>query len=372
VVFYFYGHVSNEIEPIKREAAFMELLERTIAQIGDLNQGVMAEIADHQNQLTKPPGSLGILEELAIRLGGITGEKFPEITRRVVAVMAGDHGVTIEKISAYPPEVTPQMVMNFVQGGAAINVLARQNGAQVVVVDVGVAAPVHHQKVLSRKVRPGTANLAAGPAMNRDEAVQSLEVGISVADDLINQGYQILATGEMGIGNTTASSAIMAAFLKIPAREVTGRGTGIDPEAVLHKEQVIDRALALNNPDPEDPLDVLAKVGGLEIGALAGLILGAAARRKPVVIDGFISTTAALLALKLAPRSFPYMIASHCSAEMAHRKLLKYLELKPVLELEMRLGEGTGAALAFNLIEAALRINREMATFAQAGVSQAE
>ncbi|HEX3043824.1 MAG TPA: nicotinate-nucleotide--dimethylbenzimidazole phosphoribosyltransferase [Bacillota bacterium] len=348
----------------------MPLLEQTIAQIGELNQAIMAEISEHQNQLTKPPGSLGVLEELAIRIGGITGEKFPKITQKAVVVMAGDHGVTAEKVSAYPPEVTPQMVMNFVQGGAAINVLARQAGAKVVVVDVGVAAPVEHEKILSRKIRPGTANLAAGPAMNREEAVKALEIGISVAEDLIAEGFQTLATGEMGIGNTTASSAIMAAFLNIPAREVTGRGTGINEAAVLHKEQVIDRALALNQPDPGDPLDVLTKVGGLEIGALAGLILGAAAHRKPIVIDGFISTTAALIAVKLASKSLPYIIASHCSAEMAHRKLLQYLELKPVLELEMRLGEGTGAALAFNIIEAALRVNREMATFTSAGVSQ--
>lgn len=350
----------------------MQLVGQTIAQIGDLNEAVMAEIAEHQRQLTKPPGSLGVLEELAIRLGGITGEKFPNINPKAIVVMAGDHGVTTEKISAYPAEVTPQMALNFARGGAAINVLARQAGARVMVVDVGIAAPVEHEAILSRKVRPGTANMAAGPAMSREEAVQTLEVGIMVAEDLSKEGYQILATGEMGIGNTTASSAIMAAFLGIPAREVTGRGTGIDPAAVLHKAQVIDRALVLNQPDPADPLDVLAKVGGLEIGALAGLILGAAARRKPIVIDGFISTTAALIAVKLAPKSLPFIIASHCSAEKAHRKLLNYLQLKPVLELEMRLGEGTGAVLAFHLIEAAVRINREMATFASAGVSRAE
>jgi nicotinate-nucleotide--dimethylbenzimidazole phosphoribosyltransferase len=350
----------------------MELLERTISQIGDLDQAIMAEIAEHQRQLTKPPGSLGVLEELAIRIGGITGEKYPDINPKAIVVMAGDHGVTAEKISAYPPEVTSQMVLNFARGGAAINVLARQAGAQVMVVDVGIAARVDHEKILSRKVRPGTANLAAGPAMSREEAVQTLEIGITVAVDLIKEGYQTLATGEMGIGNTTPSSAIMAAFLGIPAREVTGRGTGIAPAAVLHKEQVIDRALALNRPDPSNPINVLTKVGGLEIGALAGLILGAAACRKPIVIDGFISTTAALLAVKLAPKSLPFIIASHCSAEMAHRKLLKYLKLKPILELEMRLGEGTGAALAFHLIEAAIRINREMATFASAGVSRAE
>lgn len=350
----------------------MNLLEKTIANIKEVNEQVRQEIRNHQNQLTKPPGSLGILEELSVQIGGITGQKFPEITKKAVAVMAGDHGVCAEKVSAYPQEVTPQMVLNFVQGGAAINVLARHIGARVIVVDVGVATPIVHEQVLSRKVKLGTANMVKGPAMSREEAVQALEVGITLATDLIAEGYQLLATGDMGIGNTTASSAIMATFLNLPASDVTGRGTGLDQQAVLHKAQVIERAIAINKPNPQDPIDVLAKVGGLEIGALAGLILGAAANRVPVVIDGFISTSAALVAGKIAPKSLPYMIASHCSAEMAHRKLLEYLKLKPILELEMRLGEGTGAVLAFNLIEASLKILKEMATFEAAGVSQSE
>jgi len=348
----------------------MNLLEKTVTNIKEVNEQVRQEIRNYQNQLTKPPGSLGILEELSVQIGGITGQSFPEITKKVVAVMAGDHGVCDENISAFPKEVTPQMVLNFAHGGAAINVLARHVGARVIVVDVGVATPIEHEQVLFRKVKAGTANMAKGPAMSREEAVQAVEVGISIAEDLIAEGYQLLATGDMGIGNTTASSAIMAAFLNITAREVTGRGTGLDPEAVLHKAQVIDRAIAINKPNPQDPIDVLAKVGGLEIGALAGLILGAAANRVPVVIDGFISTSAALVAGKITPKSLQYMIASHCSAEMAHRKLLEYLKLKPILELEMRLGEGTGAVLAFNVIEASLKILKEMATFESAGVSQ--
>lgn len=348
----------------------MSLFKETVAKIGDLDEKMMAEIRVHQNNLTKPPGSLGVLEEISVQLAGITGQKFPVTTKKVVVVMAGDHGVVEEGVSAYPKEVTPQMVLNFAHGGAAINVLSRHAGAAVVVVDVGVAVPVENSQVLSRKVKPGTANMAHGPAMTRDEAIQALEVGIKTAIDLVSEGYNLLATGEMGIGNTTASSAIIAAFLGISAREVTGRGTGLDQEAVSKKERVIDQALAVNKPDPREPLDVLAKVGGLEIAALAGLILGAAARRTPVVIDGFISTAAALVAAKIAPKSLNYMIASHCSAEMAHRKLLTYLNLKPVLELEMRLGEGTGAVLAFHLIEASLKIVKEMATFESAGVSK--
>jgi nicotinate-nucleotide--dimethylbenzimidazole phosphoribosyltransferase len=350
----------------------MGLLEKTAGNISDVNEPMMREIRMHQNRLTKPPGSLGVLEDLSVWLGGITGQKFPEVTKKAVVVMAGDHGVCDEHVSAFPKEVTPQMVLNFARGGAAINVLARHIGAQVVVVDVGVATPIEHERILSRKVKPGTANMAKGPAMSREEAVQALEVGISTAAELTDEGYQLLATGDMGIGNTTASSAIMAAFLNISAHEVTGRGTGLDPQAVFHKAQVIDQAIAINKPDPQDPIDVLAKIGGLEIGAIAGLILGAAARRIPVVIDGFISTSAALIASKIAPKSLQYMIASHCSAEMAHRKLLEYLQLKPILELEMRLGEGTGAVLAFNVIEASVKIIKEMATFESAGVSQSE
>lgn len=348
----------------------MGLLEKTIGNISGLNEQIMKEIRTHQNNLTKPPGSLGVLERLSVQIGGITGQKFPDITQKAVVVMAGDHGVTAEHISAFPQEVTAQMVLNFVHGGAAINVLARHAGARVVVVDVGVATPIaSNEKILSRKVKPGTANMAEGPAMSRVEAIQTLEVGISVAGDLSAEGYQLLATGEMGIGNTTASSAIMAAFLAVSASEVTGCGTGIESQAVSHKTRIIEQAIAINKPDPGDPVDVLAKVGGLEIGALAGLILGAAAHRIPVVIDGFISTAAALIAAKISPNSLHYMIASHCSAEMAHRKLLEYLKLKPVLELEMRLGEGTGAVLAFHIIEASLKIIKEMATFESAGVS---
>lgn len=350
----------------------MPLLEATIANINELDLKTINEVKDYQNKLTKPQGSLGVLEEISVQLGGITGQKCPDLGKKAVVVMAADHGVVAEGISAFPSEVTPQMVNNFIQGGAAINVLSRHIGAEVFVADLGVAAEIEHQRILSYKIRPGTGNMAKGPAMTRTEAIQALEVGIKVANELAEKGYQMLATGEMGIGNTTASSALVAAFLGAPAVEVTGKGTGIKEETVKHKAKVIDQAIELNKPNPKDPIDVLAKVGGLEIAGLAGLILGAAAKRIPVVIDGFISSAAALTAWKIAPRSLDYMIASHCSAEIAHRKLLRYMGLKPVLELEMRLGEGTGAVLAFPLIEAAVKIVKEMATFESAGVANSK
>ncbi len=350
----------------------MDLLQNTISRISPLNQEAISAVRSREDTLTKPPGSLGVLENIAAQLGGITGKLFPEIGKKAVVVMAADHGVVAEGVSAFPQEVTVQMVANFCNGGAAINVLARHAGAEVVVVDVGVAAPLDFPQVMAKKVRLGTANMAQGPAMTREEAIQALEVGIAVAEELIADGYQLLATGEMGIGNTTASSAIIAAFTRQAAIAVTGRGTGLAETAVLHKAAVIDRALAVNRPDPDDPLDVLAKVGGLEIAGLAGLILGAAAGRTPVVIDGFISSATALVAARLAPQALDYMIASHCSAEQAHRRLLESLGLKPVLELEMRLGEGTGAVLAFGVIEAALKTLKEMATFDSAGVAKGE
>ncbi|TCL74086.1 nicotinate-nucleotide-dimethylbenzimidazole phosphoribosyltransferase [Hydrogenispora ethanolica] len=351
----------------------MNGLQNTLKRIQGLDQQAIQAIRVYEDTLTKPPGSLGVLESIAAQLGGITGQAFPEVAApKAVVVMAADHGVVAEGVSAFPQEVTVQMVANFCNGGAAINVLARHAGADVVVVDVGVAAPIDHPQVISKKVRLGSANMAQGPALTREEAVQALEVGIAVAGELIDRGYRLLATGEMGIGNTTASSAIVAAFTGQAAAAVTGRGTGLDAAAVGRKAAVIDRALAVNRPDPADPLDVLAKVGGLDIAGLAGLILGAAARRVPVVIDGFISSAAALVAARLAPLASGYMIASHCSAEAAHRRLLELLGLKPLLELEMRLGEGTGAVLAFGIIDAALKTLREMATFESAGVAKGE
>ncbi|HEX7713875.1 MAG TPA: nicotinate-nucleotide--dimethylbenzimidazole phosphoribosyltransferase [Bacillota bacterium] len=347
----------------------MSMLEDTLYQIEPLNREVMAEVRKHLDQLTKPTGSLGVLEDIVAQLGGITGQAFPDVSKKAVVVMAADHGVAIEGVSAYPQEVTAQMVQNFIRGGAAINVLARHTGATVVVVDVGVVGPVGSPQVRDCKIRPGTANIARGPAMSREEALRALEVGIELASELSDQGYQLLATGEMGIGNTTPSSALTAVFLGISPAEVTGRGTGLSNAGLASKTAVIRRTLEVNRPDPGDPLGTLASVGGLEIAALAGLILGAAAHRIPVVIDGFITTAAALVAARLKLQALDYVLASHCSAENAHRRLLDHLKLRPMIDLDMRLGEGTGAVLAFPLIEAATRLLREMATFETAGIS---
>ena len=347
----------------------MGLLEATISGIGELDSGAMAEAQSRQDQLTKPQGSLGMLEELSIRLAGIFGETIPPLGKKVVIVMAGDHGVVEEGVSRFPREVTPQMVLNFLRGGAAINVLARHAGAEVRVVDVGVATEVSGPGLIVRKVRNGTANMTRGPAMSREEAVRAIEVGIEVALEEIDKGALYLATGDMGIGNTTPSSAITSVLVGEDLELVTGRGTGLDEEARLAKVEVIRKAIALNEPDPGDPLDVLSKVGGLEIAGIAGVILGAASRRRPVVIDGFISAAGALVAAALAPSSQAFMVASHLSMEPGHRVILDKLGLRPVIHADMRLGEGTGAALTFFLLEAAVKILAEMATFDEAGVS---
>ncbi|BCV23886.1 nicotinate-nucleotide--dimethylbenzimidazole phosphoribosyltransferase [Gelria sp. Kuro-4] len=349
----------------------MKTLAETREAIGLLDQEAMAAAQRRLDSLTKPRGSLGVLEELAVRLAGITGQALPEVKNKVVIVMAGDHGVTEEGVSAYPSEVTAQMVQNFVNGGAAVNVLARQAGARVVVADMGVCAELNFPTVLPWKVRRGTANMARGPAMSREEAVTALERGSTLAEQEIDQGADLIATGDMGIGNTTAGSAILAAFSGLPVAKLTGRGTGVDDRRLRLKVETVERALAVNRPDPRDALDVLTKVGGLEIAGLAGVILGCAARRVPVIIDGFISGAAALVAGKLEPRAREFMIASHLSEEPGHRYMLALLDLKPLLQMRMRLGEGTGAVLAMHLLEAACRIMREMATFDSAGVAGA-
>jgi len=347
------------------------LLYNTIDMIKPLDKGAMAEARAHQDLLTKPQGSLGRLEELAIKLAGIQGKPIPKIKHKAVITMAGDHGVVAEGVGNWPQEVTAQMVYNFLAGGAGINVLAAQAGARVVVVDMGVVAELEaHPRLISKKIAPGTQNMCLGPAMTLEQAVKSIESGIEVVAAELAKGLDIVGTGDMGIGNTTASSAICAAMTGKPVAEVTGRGTGIDNEQLEHKIEVIKRALAVNQPDPQKPLEVLAKVGGFEIGGLVGVMLAAAAYRIPVVIDGFISGAAALVAKALAPRLGDFLIAAHVSAEAGHRPLLKYLGLKPLLDLNMRLGEGTGAALGIFLAEAAARILAEMSTFAQAGVSE--
>ncbi|MHB8619708.1 MAG: nicotinate-nucleotide--dimethylbenzimidazole phosphoribosyltransferase [Chloroflexota bacterium] len=334
----------------------MNKLQSTIDAIRPLDETAMEAARSRQDTLTKPQGSLGRLEEISIRLAGITGQAVPKIGRKAVIVMAADHGVVQEGVSAYPAEVTPQMVANFAAGGAAINVLARQVGADVRVVDMGVGHP--------------TASMLRGPAMSREKAIECIERGIEVAEDEIAAGATLLATGDMGIGNTTASSAVVAALTGHPPRQVTGRGTGLSDEQFERKVTVIEQSLRQNTPDAADPLDVLAKVGGFEIAGIAGIVLGAAAHRVPVLVDGFISGAGQLAAARLCPACLNYTFAAHRSVEIGHAIVLNQLGQVPLLSLDMRLGEGTGAALAMPIVEAAARILAEMATFAGAGVSE--
>ncbi len=345
-------------------------LEGAIRAVGALDEEAMARAQGRQDQLTKPRGSLGRLEELSIRLAGIRGQERPRLSQKAIITMAGDHGVVVEGVSAYPQEVTPQMVYNFLRGGAGINVLARHIGARVVVVDMGVAAPLEsHPQLVFKKVALGTKDMSQGPAMSRKQALQAVEAGMEVLEEELGKGLDIVGTGDMGIGNTTASSAIAAVFTGEPVERLTGRGTGLDEAGLARKVAVINKALSVNQPVPGDPLDVLSKVGGFELGGLAGVMLGAAAHRIPVVIDGFISGAAALIACGLCPGLRDFLIASHVSAEPGHRGILRHLGLRPLLDLGMRLGEGTGACLGIFLCEAACRLLDEMATFGEAGVS---
>lgn len=361
-------HAGNP--PCDEECDMSIRLPEGLLDIPPLDEAAMDAARKRLDSLAKPPGSLGRLEDLAVRLCGISGNPRLMPGRKVVLVMAGDHGVTEEGVSAFPSAVTAQMVQNFVRGGAAINVLARHVGAEVVVVDVGVAVDIPGGGHLDRKIRYGTANMCRGPAMTRDEAVASVLVGAELAQAEIDRGAKILATGDMGIGNTTASTAILCAITGLPAAQVAGRGTGIDDAGLRRKIAAIEKALELNRPARTDALDILSKVGGLEIGAIAGSILGAARRRTPIIVDGFISTAAACLARMIVPRSGDYMIGSHLSAEPGHRTGLQVAGLTPLMSLDMRLGEGTGAVLAMSLCDAALKIAGEIATFEEAQVSR--
>jgi nicotinate-nucleotide--dimethylbenzimidazole phosphoribosyltransferase len=322
--------------------------------------------------LTKPPGSLGRLEELARALCLMSGRCPPPVADAVIFTLAGDHGVVDERVSAYPQVVTAQMVENFLNGGAAVNVLARHVGARVVVADFGVAAPLGMRAgLLPRRIAPGTANLARGPAMSKQQAAQAVEAGMALVEAERSGGADLIGTGEMGIGNTTAASAMVAALTGAPAAEVTGRGTGVDEAAWGRKVATVERALTTNRPDPADGLDVLAKVGGFEIAGLAGVVLAGAAYRIPVFLDGFIVGAAALAAVRIAPEARHYLVAAHRTVEPGHRHVLEALRLAPYLDLGMRLGEGTGAALGIGLARAAAAILSEMATFKSAGVSEA-
>lgn len=339
-------------------------------KISAVNGALSEEAQKRLDNLTKPVGSLGRLEEFARRVVSITGNTMPVLDKKVIFTFAGDHGIADEGVSAYPKEVTPQMVLNFLRGGAGINVLARHAGAEVVVVDIGVAYDFNGTPgLVSRKVVHGTANMHKGPAMTMAQAEQCIQVGIDLARDYAKKGYRMYGTGDMGIGNTTPSSAIASVFTGTPVCDVTGRGTGINDEGFRRKIAIIEECIAKNRPDPKDPVDVLAKVGGAEIGGIAGLILGAAIERIPVVVDGFISTAGAMVAYEIEPKTADYMFAGHSSVEIGQRCMLSKMGLSPILDLNLRLGEGTGAALAMLMIEAGTKVYREMATFGEAGVS---
>jgi nicotinate-nucleotide--dimethylbenzimidazole phosphoribosyltransferase len=349
----------------------MDKIQQMIANIQSLDETAMAEARRRQDRLTKPQGSLGQLESLSVQVAGITGNPRPRIVHKVIFTLAGDHGVTKESVSAYPSEVTSQMIYNFLRGGAGINVLARHVGARVVVADLGVASVLErHPDLKDKKVAMGTQNMAEGPAMSREQAIRSIEVGIELVEDELPNGIDLLGTGDMGIGNTTAASAITAVLTGTDIATITGMGTGIDEEGWRRKVKIIQKALEINQPNQNDAIDVLSKVGGFEIGGVAGVILAGAKYQIPVVIDGFISGAGALIATGLSPLVKPYLIASHQSVEKGHRVLLDHLGLKPLLNLDLRLGEGTGAALGIFLVEASLKILNEMATFADAGVSE--
>lgn len=342
---------------------------KIVHKIPAINEQKGEEVRAYIDTLTKPQGSLGRLEELAIELAQITGKSFPTVTPPGVIVFAADHGIAAEGVSAFPQEVTTQMVLNFLQGGAAINVFARHIGALFSIVDIGVAHDVEGEGLIQRKIRYGTANFLIEDAMSKSEAVQALEVGIEAAEQIIEQGAKCLILGEMGIGNTSSSSAILAVLSGEKIESIVGRGTGIPSEKLLYKQQVIEQALDRRQPDPHDPLDILAKVGGLEIAGMAGAMLATAKHRLPILVDGFICTVAALLAEKICPMVKEYLIAGHQSQEPGHQVALQLLEKKPLLDLQLRLGEGSGAAVAFPIVEAATRMLKEMATFSSAGVS---
>ncbi|MCG8335671.1 MAG: nicotinate-nucleotide--dimethylbenzimidazole phosphoribosyltransferase [Proteobacteria bacterium] len=352
----------------------MEKLQQAIAAIKQPNREITDAALDRLSQQVRPAGSLGILEPIAARLAGIAGSIDVKLKDKIIVTCAGDHGVVEEGVSLFPQEVTPQMVTNFVDGRTSINVLAGHAGARVMVADLGVnfdfepSLPIFH-----KKIRKSTSNFAKEPAMSREEAVQAVEAGIEIVDELVAKGpVDMLGTGDMGIGNTTPSSAIIAAFSGMDAEKLTGRGTGIDDAMLKNKIEVINKAIAFHKPDPRDALDVLAKVGGFEIGGLSGLVIGAAKHGIPVVCDGLISTAGALIGCELAPAAKQYLFASHRSVEAGHVFMHQRLDLQPVLDLQFRLGEGTGAALAMELLDAATRILADIKTFAEANIENVQ
>ncbi len=349
----------------------MNTLQTTLNAIQPVDRTLAPAIQAHLDDLTKPQGSLGRLEEIAMRYALATATLKPLLGKCRIYCFAGDHGVASEGVSAFPKEVTPQMVYNMLAGGAAINVFARHAGAELKVVDMGVDADfANDPHLLHHKVARGTANIATGPAMTKAQTIQALEIGIALATQSAREGISLLGTGEMGIANTTPATALCAVYLGIPPALITGRGTGIDDARLRHKISVIEKAIAINQTSLADPLTTLAALGGFEIAGIAGLILGGAAQRVPVVVDGFISTAGALAALKLHPAVADYIFFSHQSEEAGHRVIMNAIGSKPILDLHMRLGEGTGGALAMTIISASLKMMAEMATFSSAHVSE--
>ncbi len=351
----------------------MTVLDERIRAIGSPDETIKAKAEQRLGNQARPAGSLGTMEPLSSQLAAIAGTIDVRLSRKVIVTCAGDHGVVEEGVSRFPREVTPQMVYNFVDGGAAINVLARHAGAEVRAADIGVAHDFEPElPIFHKKIGRGTANFTKGPAMTRGEAIASLEAGIAIVDELFAEGrVDLIGTGDMGIGNTTPSSAIIAVYSGLPVPELTGRGTGVDDEGLQRKIRAIEKGISVNAPDPGDPVGVLARVGGFEIGALGGLVIGAAARGVPVVCDGLISTAGALIACELAPAARAYLFAGHRSEEIGHRYMHERLGLRPLLDLGFRLGEGTGAAMAMELMDAATRILSEIKTFDEVGIVNA-
>ncbi len=352
----------------------MDKLNKTINAITPPNMEIYEEALERLAQQARPAGSLGVLEALSARLAGIAGVIDVRLENKIIVTCAGDHGVVEQGVSLFPQEVTSQMVYNFVNGGASINVLAKHAGARVMVADLGVNFDFEEDlPIFHKKIRKGSSDLAVGPAMSMEEAVASVEAGIDIVNELLENGpVDILGTGDMGIGNTTPSTAVIAALSGMAVEKLTGRGTGIDDDVLKNKIEVIERGLEVNHPDPEDALDILSKVGGFEIGGLAGLVLGAAANGIPVICDGLISTAGALIACELVPAAKDYLFASHRSIEIGHRYMHERLGLEPLLDIQFRLGEGTGAAVAMELLDAATRILADIKTFEEVSIENAQ
>lgn len=348
----------------------MQLFELALNSIRGLDSMAMERAKARLDSLTKPLGSLGRLENIVEQIAGITGEVRPEVGRKAIIVMCADNGVVDEGVSSCPKSVTASVTRNFTRGITAINIFTRQAGSELVVVDIGIDEDIECQGVLNRKIRKGTWNMAMGPAMTREEAIRAIEVGIEIVSDLKSGGINLLGTGEMGIGNTATSSAVSSVLTGTNPEYMVGRGSGLTSQGLDHKIEIIRKSIGINSPNPNDPVDVLAKVGGFDIAGLVGCFLGAAYNRIPILIDGFISAAAALIAVRIKPETANFLIPSHSSAEPGNRIIMEVLGLNPMLNLEMRLGEGTGAALAFHLIDAAFNAYNNMGTFEDAEIEQ--